>query len=107
MRFLIRIAEFTGMQFHWQGVLGTDSQSLLDTLSGKDKDPQAEEGPIPIHGAMVVLDVLCPDWDVLFTIQKSQQQLPGLTLRHVRGHQDRRTAYARLDQMGQLNVDVS
>lgn len=58
MRFLIRIAEFTEMQFQRQGVLGTDSQSLLDTLTGKDKDPQAEEGPIPIHGLAVVLDVL-------------------------------------------------
>jgi hypothetical protein len=36
MRFLIRIAEFTEMSFQWQGVLGTDSQSLLDTPSGKD-----------------------------------------------------------------------
>ena len=107
MRFLIRIAKYTEMhQFPWQGVLGTDSQSLLDTLSGKDKDPQAETDPINIHGAQVVLDVLCPDWDVLIAIQQSQKQLPELKLQHVRGHQDRTTAYARLDQMGQLNVDA-
>jgi exonuclease III len=106
MRFLIRIAEFTDMQFQWQGILGTDSQSLLDTLSGKDKDPQAEEGPIPINGSAVILDPLCPDWDVLIEIQLSQVQLPGIKLQHVRGHQDRTTAYHRLDQMGQLNVDA-
>lgn len=61
MRFLIRIAEFTNMQFQWQGILGTDSQSLLDTLSGKDKDPHEEDRPIPINGSAVILDPLCPD----------------------------------------------
>jgi hypothetical protein len=47
MRFLIRIAEYTEMSFQWQGVLGTDSQSFLDALSGKDRDPQ--EGTHPFQ----------------------------------------------------------
>ena len=106
MRFLIRIAEFAEMYFQWQGVLGTDSQSLLDTLHGKDKDPQDVDTPIPLHGQEVVLDVLCPDWDFVKEIHASRAQLPGITLQYVKGHQDRTTAYTALDQMGQLNVDA-
>ena len=106
MRFLIRIAEFTGMQFQWTGIIGTDSQSLLDTLNGKDVDPQAEVDPIPIHGAKVILDVLCPDWDILIEIQSAKALLPAVNLQYVKGHQDRSTPYHRLDTLAQLNVDA-
>jgi hypothetical protein len=38
LRFLIRIAEYTSMVDEWQGTIGTDSQSMLDTIFGRDKD---------------------------------------------------------------------
>ena len=60
MRFLIRIADFTEMQFQWKGVLGTDSQSLLDTLHGKDRDPQAEEIPWIFMGPKLYLMYYAP-----------------------------------------------
>ena len=65
MRFRIRIAEYTGMHRSWKGTIGADSQSLLDMLSGKDVNPQAEDTPVSLHGSKVVLDVLCPEWDIL------------------------------------------
>ena len=37
LRFLIRIAEFTGRQDAWRGILLTDSQCVLKTLGGGDK----------------------------------------------------------------------
>ena len=74
------------MQFQWTGIIGTDSQSLLDTINGKDVEPQAETDPIPIHGATVVLDVLCPDWDILIEIQSAKELLPAVKLQYVQGH---------------------
>ena len=106
MRFLIRIEEFTEMSYQWQGVLGTDSQNLLDTLSDKDCDPQEEDTHIPVHGQEIVLGVHCPDWDVPKEIQESRVHLPGIKLEYVKGHQDRTTAYNALKQMGQLNVNA-
>jgi exonuclease III len=106
MRFLIRMAEYNDMHWSWKGVIGTDSQSLLDTLNGKDKDPQEEDTPLAIHGPTVVLDVLCPDWDILIEIQHAKEQLPDVTWQYVQGHQDRDKPYATLSTMAQLNVDA-
>ena len=106
MRFLIRIAEYTDMHRSWKETLGTDSQSVLDTLSGRDVDPQAEDTPVALHGSKVVLDVLCPNWDILIEIQKSMEQLPDVKLAYVQGHQDRDKPYHTLCTMGQLNVDA-
>ena len=57
---------------------------------------------------LFLIHCVLTDWDVLIEIQMSQQaQLPGIKFQHVRGHQDRTTAYNRLDQMlDQLNVDA-
>ena len=106
MRFFIRIAEYTDMHRSWRGTIGTDSQSLLDTLSGKDVDPQAEDTPVSLHGSKVVLDVLCPEWDILIEIQKSMEQLPNVNLEYVQGHQDRDKPYHTLYTMSQLIVDA-
>ena len=101
LRFLIRMAEFTEMTFPWTGVIGTDSQSLLDTLFGKDETrlKRDRDEPVNMEGAQVVLNCTCPDWDILIEIQESLSQ-------HVKGHQDRERAYHTLDQMAQLNVDA-
>ena len=91
LRFLIRMAEFTEMTFPWTGVVGTDSQSLLDTLCGKDETRLEidRDEPIYLGGAPVVLDCACADWDILIEIQDSLKQLPMIKLQHVKGHQDR------------------
>ena len=104
--FLIRIAEYTEMYFPWKGVIGTDSQSLLDTLHGNDVDPQQTETPMSLDGGKVVLDVLCPDWDILIEIQIALEKLPHVKLEYVKGHQDRTKPYDQLDTMAQLNVDA-
>ena len=106
LRFLIRIAEYTDMHFQWKGILATDAQSVLDTLSGEDGDPMESEEPINLDGADVVLDVLCPEWDVLKEIQAALRVLPGIRLQYVKGHQDRDIEYSQLDQLGQMNVDA-
>lgn len=105
LQFLIRIAEYTGMKFPWTGVIGTDNQSLLDTLNGADEAENHDDLPMQITGGEVILDVLIPDWDVVVEIQVALKQLPQIKLTYVKGHQDCTTRYANLDQMAQLNVD--
>ena len=107
LRFLIRIREYTSMNFQWIGVIATDSQSLLDTLNGVDEVNNSNDDlPMSSTDGNIVLDVLIPDWDVLVEIQRSLDQLPQIKLDYVKGHQDRTTPYAQLDQMAQLNVDA-
>ena len=91
LRFLIRIKEYTSMHFHWNGVIATDSQSLLDTLNAVDELEQQQDNlPTNLNGGRVVLDVLTPDWDVLIEIQRSSmEQLPQeIWLEYMKGHQD-------------------
>ena len=94
------------MNFQWVGIIATDSQSLLDTLIGVDEVNTNDDIPMSPNGGRIVLDVLIPDWDVLVEIQRSLEQLPPIKLDYVKGHQDRTTPYAQLDQMAQLNVDA-
>jgi len=52
----------------WQGILATDSQSVLDTLFGHDaEEPTADTG-VNLDNNQVILDVLCPKWDILIQI---------------------------------------
>ena len=106
MRFLIRMAEYSDMHWSWKGVIGTDSQSLLDTLNGKEVDPQTEDIYLHPPCSKVVLDVLCPEWDILIEIQHAKEQLPDVTWQYVQGHQDRNKPYEELCVMAQLNVDA-
>ena len=106
MRFLIQYRKYTDTPSDWPGILATDAQSVLDTLQCGNHDPQAVETPVDLDMGHVVLDVLCPEWDVLIEIQAASKLLPTLTLQYVKGHQDRTNAYHRLDLMGQLNVDA-
>ena len=59
---------------------------------------------IQIDGNTVVLDVLCPDWDVLIQIQEALLHLPGLRLKLIKGLQDDNTPNARLPLLARLNV---
>lgn len=54
LRFLIRVAEFSGQVDAWRGVLVTDSQSVLKTLGGGDKPFDATDEPVSIDGNEVV-----------------------------------------------------
>ncbi len=106
LRFFIRIAEFTGMVEPWQGVLVTDSQSVLKTLGGGDQKFKTTDEPVRRNGTTVVLDVLCPNWDILIEIQAALSQLPGLRLKFIKGHQDITTPYAQSPLLAWLNVDA-
>lgn len=107
LRFLIRIAEYTGYAAEeWKGVLVTDSQSVLKTLGGGDKPFDATDEPVSIDGEAVVLDVLCPDWDILIEIQYALKQLPELKLQYIKGHQDDKIPYTQLPLLARLNVDA-
>ena len=106
LRFLIRLKEFTGMVEPWKGTLVTDSQSVLKTLvGGGDKKFNATDEPVKIDGA-VVLDVLCPDWDILIEIQTALKELPEMCLKFIKGHQDDKTPYAQLPLLARLNIDA-
>ena len=106
LRFLIRIAEFTGRIEPWTGILVTDSQSVLKTLGGGDKEFNATDEPVCIDGNTVVLDVLCPDWDILIEIQHALQQLPELRLKFIKGHQDDKVPYAQLPLLAGFCVGI-
>ena len=109
LRFIIRIAEFTGYAeapwtdslagelLDWWGTLATDGLSVLTTLRGQsDGDSSQHEPIIFIPQKEVELDVLCPDWDVLREIQVAMKQLPQVNLQYVKGHQGTTTAADRL-----------
>ena len=100
LRFLFRLERFGNMDSGWRGLIGTDSQSMLNTLY--------EDGIRGDDGAkqLAELDVLDNEWDLLVEIQDTLRELPGVDLTYVKGHQDDRTPYERLPLMAQLNVDA-
>jgi hypothetical protein len=107
--FLKRLAEFTEQWEPWHGIVATDSQSVIDTLHGRTPNDAADPyGDLASRTNIldVVLDPLIPEWDVIASIQTLLREMPGLTLVHVRGHQDKKTAYHRLPLLAQLNVDA-
>ena len=107
LRFLLRVAEYTTMVEPWKGKIVSDSESVLKTLSGGDVDPdESPEAPLKIDGDKVVLNVLCPDWDILIEIQHAMQQLPGITIQYIKAHQDDKIPYPRLPLLAQLNCDA-
>lgn len=104
--FLRRLAEFTTQVEPWTGILATDSQSLLDTITVKPPKGDVASPQYAHRKHVAHLDVKCPEWDLLSSILIELQRWPGITLQHVRGHQDRKTAYTRLPLLAQLNVDA-
>jgi exonuclease III len=103
--FLRRLAEFTTNMEPWKGILATDSKSLLDTITVKPPK-WANAAPFAKRKSLRDLDVKCPEWDLVSSILNEMHTLPNLTLQHVKGHQDRTTAYERLSLLAQLNVDA-
>jgi hypothetical protein len=101
--FLKRLAEFTGQHEPWAGVLATDSQSLLDTISAKGS---ADEDNKPKVKKLHELSVDSPEWDIVSNIIALLHSQPGLKLKYARGHQDRTIPYDNLSLLAQLNVDA-
>ncbi len=107
LRFMIRLAEYTAMFEPWTGLLVSDSESVLNKFHGKgtrERDPDALH-PILTKGP-VILDVLCPDWDILIEIQTALHSLPGITMQFIKGHRDCTTESSRLPLLAQLNVEA-
>jgi hypothetical protein len=94
------------MHESWIGIIATDSQGVLDTLQSGDIDLQAEDDPVDLDKGEVVLDCLRSEWDVPIEIRDALQHIPGVTLKHAKGHQDDKRPYHALDLLGQLNVDA-
>jgi hypothetical protein len=105
--FLKRLAEFTYQHEPWCGTLATDSLSLVETVLGIKRKPSVMEAavsePEPVQ---LPLDPLSPEWDLIVNIRRLLCEMPGLSLEHVRGHQDRRGTYQQLSLLAQLNVDA-
>ena len=62
LRFLIRLSEYTNMVAEWQGIIGTDSQSMLDTILGRDQARPAASERTPLPTQQVPLDPLIPEF---------------------------------------------
>jgi hypothetical protein len=107
LRFLIRIAAYTDQFCAWEGTIGTDSQSMLDTLFGRDKSSQSYQNELgSISDDLPPLDPLIPEWDLLMEIRNTLRGLPLVKLEYVKGHQDNQKSYRQLNQMAQMNVDA-
>ncbi len=98
-RFLMRLGEFTGHFDDWNGIMATDSQSVLDTIQHCTMLPPGPGHPAEIRayqGNWKTLHVMSANWDVLIELQESLKLLPGVSLQHVRGHQDLHTSISKL-----------
>ena len=101
--FLRRLSEFTQAHEPWTGTLATDSKSLIDTIYGPK---YLQLGHIQATDFRRPLDPLSPEWDVVYGVQQLLQSMPGLTVKHIKGHQDRATEYNRPSLLAQLNIDA-
>ena len=103
LSFLKRIAEFINLHDPWEGILATDSKSLIDTVRIPTPSNQSH-----VHGSTYKrpLDPLTPEWDVVIGVQSLLREMPGLQLQHIKGHQDERREFHRLPLLAQLNVEA-
>jgi hypothetical protein len=98
LRFLTRLAEYTGKFDEWTGIIATDSKSILDTLFGVEQSKKDCQEAIK---KFMEIKTLSPDWEVVVELQAALAILPGITLRLIKGHQDRKTSYERLSVLAQ------
>ncbi len=99
---VFRLREFTFME----GFVATDSESLLNTLSGIAMKQLRQDIPLDLDFSRVILDIIVPKWDILIEIQKFLKQLTLVQLEYTPGHQDWLRAYETLPLLGQLNDDT-
>ncbi|KAI2497104.1 hypothetical protein MHU86_17421 [Fragilaria crotonensis] len=88
--FLRRLAEFTGQTVAWEGIVATDSDSLLKTLrKTKVSAKHATTASPQLLGTSVSLDPLLPEWDIVHGIQMMTQSMPGRPSSTIRGRTSR------------------
>ena len=105
--FLRRLAEFIGQRDEWHGILATDSQSLLDTITDRAYKLTTDEEPRPCAlKDLRYLNVMDPDWDLTSSIITVAQTMAGVEMQYIKGHQDRTCEYHQLPLLAQLNVDA-
>lgn len=66
--FLRRLSEFTTQMEPWRGILATDSQSLLETLTVEPLDEAMDRTLYSVRKRVKDLDVKGPEWDLLSSI---------------------------------------
>ena len=98
LRFLIQLSNYTNSDEPWRGLVGTDSQSMIDRRYVAGTGNTSKQ--------LASLDVLDAEWDLLVEIQDALRELPGVDITYVKSHQDDKRAYASLPLMAQLNVDA-
>ena len=105
--FLRRLAEFIGQRDEWKGILATDSQSLLDTITDGHyiPAPTSDHRPCAIK-PLRYLNVMDADWDLTSSIVTAALTMKGVELQYIQGHQDRTCEYEHLPLLAQLNVDA-
>lgn len=67
LRFLIRIAMFANKDEQWRGLIGIDSQSLLEALYDNNEENSGKQ--------LAYLDVLDAEWDLLVEIHDDNEAL--------------------------------
>ena len=77
------LAEFTAHVYPWEGILATDSQSLLDAIADRIQ-PNPDE-PLAYGKVKDIrhIDERCAEWDLLSSIIQQLQQWPNLKLEYV------------------------
>ena len=101
--FLKRLAEYIQLHEPWKGIIATDSKSIIDTVRGTIRE-QSDPSKLSLYQRP--LNPLSPEWDVVVGIQNLLTEMPGLEIQHIKGHQDRKTAFHRLPLLAQLNVEA-
>ena len=103
--FLHRLAEYINLHEPWHGIIATDSKSLVDTVRGKVR-PELNNQTTKVPWRRP-LDPLSSEWDVVVVgIQHLLNEMPGLKMEHIKGHQDSHRDYGHLSLLAQLNVDA-
>jgi hypothetical protein len=96
LRFIIRIAEYTATASVWEGTMGTNNQSLLDTIFGRDGEGPVASTPKSLPPRLTPLNPLIPEWDLLVEIRNALTLLPKVRLVYVKAHEDRHRPYNQL-----------
>jgi hypothetical protein len=107
--FLQPLAAFMGSPLEWKGIVGSDSQSLPDTLHlrpEKDISTVPETRPTLKQIKLFSFDPLLPERDANRGIQVVAQEMSGLRQQYVAGHQDWQTPIHKLSLLAQLNVEA-
>jgi len=117
LRFLIRLFQFCGGETNKQRyrhcAFASDNEALVDCTKTESKAPSFQDTsgedylPSDEMYRVPASPPLASDWDVVNEIQFSLSEIPfGISIFHVKGHQDRTIAYNNLSLSAQLNVEA-